>query len=183
MTPEERSRNMAAIKGSDTKPELLVRRYLHAHGFRYGLHNRKLPGSPDIVLRKYKTVIFINGCFWHGHENCKYYRLPKSNIDFWQNKITRNRKRDAETAAALVAKGWRVITIWECKLKTVAQREATLSNLVRAIKGIPAKYELSEYDELPVAAEPEQIYNEPLRQNDVSEEAKRQNDVLETPSQ
>lgn len=150
---------MAAIKCCDTKPEMLVRCYLHAHGFRYGLRNRKLPGTPDIVLRKYNTVIFINGCFWHGHESCKYYRLPKSNIDFWQAKITRNRERDAETAATLTSKGWRVITVWECELKTVAKREATLANLASSIKGCSTGYELSEYEGLPIAAEPEQIYN------------------------
>ena len=122
---EERSRNMAAIKANDTKPEMLVRHYLHAHGFRYGLHNHKLPGSPDIVLRKYKTVIFINGCFWHGHEDCKYYRLPKSNIEFWHTKIERNRQRDTETIEALKAKSWRVITIWECELRNIAQRSET----------------------------------------------------------
>ncbi|MCH5238482.1 MAG: DNA mismatch endonuclease Vsr, partial [Muribaculaceae bacterium] len=96
MTPEQRHKCMAAIKGKDTKPEMIVRKYLHSLGYRYGLHNKKLPGSPDLVLRKYKTVIFIHGCFWHGHEGCKYYRLPKSNVEFWQDKITRNRQRDRE---------------------------------------------------------------------------------------
>lgn len=156
---EERSRNMAAIKASDTKPEMLVRRYLHAHGFRYGLHNHKLPGSPAIVLRKYKTVIFINGCFWHGHEGCKYYRLPKSNTDFWQAKITRNRERDVETSAALTAKGWRIITIWECELKTVAQREETLARLIKNIRDQAHQYNQSWEDELSVAAEPMAPYN------------------------
>lgn len=93
-TPEERSRNMAAIHSSDTQPEMHVRRYLHSMGWRYGLHNKNLPGSPDIVMRRFKTVIFIHGCFWHGHENCKYYRLPKSNTEFWQTKININRARD-----------------------------------------------------------------------------------------
>ena len=129
MTPEQRHRCMAAIKGKDTKPEMLVRRYLHSLGYRYGLHNKKLPGSPDLVLRKYKTVIFIHGCFWHGHEGCKFYRLPKTNEVFWQEKITRNQQRDQETSRLLRAKGWNVITIWECDLKSKDKREKTLSKL------------------------------------------------------
>ena len=133
MTPEQRHRCMAAIKSNDTKPEMLVRRYLHALGYRYGLHNKKLPGSPDIVLRRLRTVIFINGCFWHGHDNCKYYRLPKTNPDFWRTKIEANRARDARTASALRTLGWHVIVIWECSLRTVAQREATLRTLAATL--------------------------------------------------
>ena len=94
MTPEQRSRCMAAIKGKDTKPEMIVRKYLFSRGLRYRVNNRKLPGSPDIVLKKYKTVVFIDGCFWHGHEGCKYYRLPKTNVDFWRHKIAMNIARD-----------------------------------------------------------------------------------------
>lgn len=90
MTPEQRSRNMAAIKGKDTKPEMIVRKYLFSRGMRFRVQVRKLPGTPDIVLPKYKTVIFVNGCFWHGHEDCKYFRLPKSNVEFWKEKIKRN---------------------------------------------------------------------------------------------
>lgn len=90
MTPEQRSRNMAAIKGKDTKPEMIVRKYLFSSGMRFRVQVRKLPGNPDIVLPKYKTVIFVNGCFWHGHEDCKYFRLPKSNVEFWKEKIKRN---------------------------------------------------------------------------------------------
>lgn len=90
MTPEQRSRCMAAIKGKDTKPEMIVRKYLFSRGMRFRVQVRKLPGTPDIVLPKYKTVIFVNGCFWHGHEGCKYFRLPKSNIEFWKEKIKRN---------------------------------------------------------------------------------------------
>lgn len=129
MTPEQRHRCMAAIKSNDTKPEMLVRRYLHALGYRYGLHNKKLPGSPDIVLRRLRTVIFINGCFWHGHDNCKYYRLPKTNPDFWRSKIDANRARDARTASALRALGWHVIVIWGCQLKTEELRTKTLREL------------------------------------------------------
>lgn len=90
MTPEQRSRNMAAIKGKDTKPEIIMRKYLFSRGMRFRVQVRKLPGTPDIVLPKYKTVIFVNGCFWHGHEDCKYFRLPKSNVEFWKEKIKRN---------------------------------------------------------------------------------------------
>lgn len=108
---------MAAIKDKDTKPEILVRKFLFSKGLRYRLNNRKLPGSPDIVLKKYKTVIFVDGCFWHGHEGCKYFRLPKSNTSFWETKITRNIERDKETTQALTALGWKVIRIWECELR------------------------------------------------------------------
>jgi DNA mismatch endonuclease vsr len=90
MTPEQRSRCMAAVKGKDTKPEMIVRKYLFSRGMRFRVQVRKLPGTPDIVLPKYKTVIFVNGCFWHGHEDCKYFRLPKSNVEFWKEKIKRN---------------------------------------------------------------------------------------------
>lgn len=155
---EERSRNMSAIHSGDTKPEMLVRKYLHSQGFRYGLHNHKLPGSPDIVLRKYKTVIFINGCFWHGHEGCKYYRLPKSNIEFWQTKIERNRQRDIETVKALKTKGWRVITIWECELRTFIQRSETLIQLVKDIKGDLKSVGYTQEGQIHIAAEPEAEY-------------------------
>lgn len=128
-TPEERSRNMAAIRSSDTKPEMLVRRYLHSMGWRYGLHNKKLPGSPDIVMRRFKTVIFVHGCFWHGHDNCKYYRLPKSNTEFWQDKVNKNRARDERDIKALYKLGWNVIIIWECELKTDVLRRQTFSRL------------------------------------------------------
>lgn len=140
MTPEQRSRCMAAIKGKDTKPEMIVRRYLHSLGYRYGLHNRNLPGSPDLVLRKYKTVIFIHGCFWHGHDGCKYNRLPKSNVEFWQEKITRNRQRDQEAVRFLKEKGWNVITIWECDLKSRDKRETTLRKLNLQLRKLRLPY-------------------------------------------
>lgn len=128
-TPEERSRNMAAIHSSDTQPEMHVRRYLHSMGWRYGLHNKNLPGSPDIVMRRFKTVIFIHGCFWHGHENCKYYRLSKSNTEFWQTKININRARDERDIKALNKLGWNVIIVWECELKTEERRKLTFRRL------------------------------------------------------
>lgn len=156
MTKQQRHDCMAAVKGKDTKPEMLVRRYLHGLGYRYGLHNRKLPGSPDLVLRRLKTVIFIHGCFWHGHVGCKYYRLPKSNIDFWQTKIDRNRKRDAEVEAKLNSMGWRVLTVWECDLKNKEQRERTLSDLAKTLFHICKRtYAFYHYPDTEVAEPPE----------------------------
>lgn len=102
---------MSAIKNKDTKPELLVRKFLFSRGFRYRLNHPRLPGHPDLVLRKYRTVIFINGCFWHGHKECKYFVLPKTNVEFWSAKIERNRKRDAEEQHQLASMGWHCITI------------------------------------------------------------------------
>lgn len=133
MTPEQRSRCMAAIKGKDTKQEVMVRKFLFSKGLRYRLNSRKLPGSPDIVLKKYKTVIFVDGCFWHGHEGCKYFRLPKSNTLFWKAKITRNIERDMETTQALKDLGWKVIRIWECELRNKSSREAALNKLFNDI--------------------------------------------------
>ena len=129
MTPEQRSRCMAAIKGKDTKPEILVRKFLFSRGLRYRVNNRKLPGSPDIVLKKFKTVVFIDGCFWHGHEGCKYYRLPKTNADFWRHKITLNIARDYANNIYLQLEGWRVIRVWECEIRTKAKRDETLERL------------------------------------------------------
>ena len=117
MTKEQRHSCMSRIKGRDTKPEMLVRRYLHSHGYRYRVNVRRLPGTPDIVLRKYKTAIFINGCFWHGHEGCRYYVPPKINSQFWQQKIERNKQRDIEKRIQLRLLGWHTIIIWECQLK------------------------------------------------------------------
>ena len=113
MTKEQRHRCMSRIKGKDTKPEMLVRRYLHSRGYRYRVNVRRLPGAPDIVLRKYRTVIFINGCFWHGHEGCRYYVPPKNNSQFWQQKIERNKQRDMEKRIQLRLLGWHTIIIWE----------------------------------------------------------------------
>ena len=125
---ERRHANMAAIHGKDTKPEMVVRRWLWRHGFRYRLNYPWLPGKPDLVLRKYRTCIFVNGCFWHGHEGCKYYTVPKTNTEFWVNKVKRNQERDEKVRDKLALMGWRTITIWECELKP-AQRESTLESL------------------------------------------------------
>lgn len=124
-----RSYNMSRIKGKNTRPEELVRKYLFSQGFRYRKNDKRLPGSPDIVLPRYKTVIFVNGCFWHGHEGCRYFVWPESNKDFWKNKIETNIARDNKKTAALESMGWKVITVWECELKSKA-REQTLSCLV-----------------------------------------------------
>lgn len=114
---EVRSYNMSKIKGKDTKPELLVRKFLHENGFRYRLHVKDLPGKPDIVLPKYKTVIFVHGCFWHGHENCKYYVVPKTRTEWWQDKINGNITKDKFVEDKLLLAGWKILKLWECELK------------------------------------------------------------------
>lgn len=113
-----RSRMMAGIRGKDTKPELIIRRGLHALGFRFRLHDRKLAGHPDMVLPRHRAVIFIHGCFWHGHD-CQLFRWPKTREDFWREKIGRNRERDAEAEGHLEDAGWRVLKIWECSMKGI----------------------------------------------------------------
>ena len=128
---ETRSYNMSCIKGKNTKPEELVRKFLFANGFRYRKNDKRLPGSPDIVLPKYKTVIFVNGCFWHGHEGCKYFVWPKSNKEFWENKIKANIERDNKKINQLVERGWKVITVWECELKK--DFEAVMQNLITEV--------------------------------------------------
>lgn len=129
---ETRSYNMSKIKGKDTKPELLVRRFLHKHGFRYRLHVKELSGKPDIVLPKYNTVIFVHGCFWHGHAGCRYYVVPKTRTEWWLNKITSNITNDLAVKEQLTAKGWKVIDIWECELKK-PQLDQSLDNLLTYI--------------------------------------------------
>ncbi len=118
ITPEQRSYTMSRIRSKDTKLEMAVRRHLHALGVRYRLHSSKLPGHPDIVLPKWHTVIFVNGCFWHRHEGCKSATTPRSNVEFWEAKFNRNVVRDKIEHAALEAVGWHVIVIWECEVKT-----------------------------------------------------------------
>lgn len=128
-----RSYNMSRIKGKDTKPEMLVRKFLHANGFRYRLHVKDLPGKPDIVLPKYKTVIFVHGCFWHGHEGCKYYVVPKTKTVWWLNKINTNIANDIKAVNVLKEAGWKVITLWECELKKSTVTD-TLQHLSSSIK-------------------------------------------------
>ena len=117
VSPEKRSETMSKIRSKNTKPELVVRHHLHMLGFRYRLHSPKLPGHPDIVLPKWHTVIFINGCFWHRHEGCKVATMPKSNVEFWTKKFERNVERDKKEQAALKEAGWHVLVIWECEIK------------------------------------------------------------------
>ena len=131
-TKQVRSYNMSQIKGKNTKPEMLVRKYLHAHGFRYRLHSKDLPGKPDIVLPKYKTLIFVHGCFWHGHEDCKYFVVPKTNTDFWLNKINGNIINDKKVLNALKKDGWRIVVVWECSLK----KEKKLNSLTSLVNKI-----------------------------------------------
>ncbi|MEO6456259.1 MAG: DNA mismatch endonuclease Vsr [Ginsengibacter sp.] len=131
-TKEIRSKNMAAIKSRNTKPEMLVRRFLHANGFRYKLHDKSLPGRPDIVLPKYKTVIFVHGCFWHGHDGCRYYVVPKTRTEWWLNKINGNIANDTKAIKALKKEGWKIINLWECDLKSLKITK-TLQSLLKKL--------------------------------------------------
>jgi DNA mismatch endonuclease (patch repair protein) len=142
LTPEQRHKNMAAIPSKDTKPEMIVRRGLWSRGFRYRLNSPKLPGHPDIVLKKYRTCIFINGCFWHGHDvasdfmvNSSCCKIPKTNREFWVSKIRKNKERDIEEQKKLAEMGWHCFTIWECELKG-SKREATIKSLVYTLNKI-----------------------------------------------
>ena len=132
MTKEQRHRCMAAIKSKGTRPEILVREYLFARGFRYRLNHPRLPGHPDIVLRKYRTVIFVNGCFWHGHEGCDSFKMPKTNTDFWEKKIRRNKQRDIDEQRQIASRGWHCSTVWEWQLKPHC-RQQTLASLAQAL--------------------------------------------------
>lgn len=133
LTPSQRHRNMASIRSASTKPELKIRHLLWHRGFRYRVNDRRLPGSPDIVLPKHKTVIFIHGCFWHGHKGCKNYTVPQTNTDFWIAKVARNQERDQEVWRELEAKGWSVIIVWECELKKSVLGE-TINRIAEEIR-------------------------------------------------
>ena len=162
LTKEQRHRCMSAIKSKSTKPELLVRKFLFSRGFRYRLNHPRLPGHPDLVLRKYRTVIFVNGCFWHGHEGCKSYKLPKTNVVFWKNKIMRNQSRDIEEMRQLASMGWHCITVWECQLKpkvrqqTLDALEYTLYHLYLEDRRVKS-YKMPE-EEYDMVAEPIESY-------------------------
>lgn len=134
LNTQQRHHCMSRIRGKDTKPELLVRKGLHARGFRFRLQDRKLPGRPDIVLPKYGVAIMVNGCFWHGHKGCRYATKPKSNVEFWEAKIARNKHRDEVTAAHLEALGWTVIVVWECELRGKETAEARIQTLAEEIR-------------------------------------------------
>jgi DNA mismatch endonuclease, patch repair protein len=130
-----RSYNMSRIRSSNTKPEMLVRKFLHAHGFRYRLHVKNLPGKPDIVLPKYKTIIFIHGCFWHGHKHCKYFTVPKTKTEWWLNKINGNIANDEKAVKELKKQGWKIIIVWGCEL--------TSSSVEKTLAGLPGKIHTS----------------------------------------
>ena len=172
LTPQQRHANMAAIHSKDTKPEMIVRRGLWKRGFRYRLNHKRLPGHPDLVLRKYRTCIFVNGCFWHGHgaslnekgelvsDRC-CCKIPKTNRDFWVAKIRRNKERDKEEQRKLAAMGWHCITVWECELKP-SKREDTLESIAFTLNHIwlqdhgakCVSYQKTEVDaQMPMAAE------------------------------
>ena len=130
--PETRSYNMSQIQGKDTKPEMMVRKFLHSNGFRYRLHAKDLPGKPDLVFPKYNSVIFVHGCFWHAHEGCKYFKIPDTRTKWWKDKLYANKKRDKENIKELEQEGWNVIVVWECELKS--NKENTLKNLASELE-------------------------------------------------
>jgi DNA mismatch endonuclease (patch repair protein) len=142
-SPEVRSFNMSRIKGKNTKPEMQVRKLLFSKGFRFRLHSVNLPGKPDIVLPRYKTVIFVNGCFWHGHEGCKYFVVPKTKTEWWLNKIGRTRQLDLENIGKLEDNGWNVFTIFECELMKL-NIDFTINDLIKNIKNKQNDYSNSD---------------------------------------
>lgn len=172
LSPEQRHKTMAAIRSKDTRPELIVRRWLWGRGFRYRLNHKRLPGHPDLVLRKYRTCIFVHGCFWHGHHinllfddlrltisGSKCCKIPQTNTEFWTNKIRRNQERDKEEQRQLAAMGWHCVTVWECELRP-ALREQTLRSLAFTLNkiymqdhAIVANYPPTEEQDLDIAAE------------------------------
>ncbi|WP_367649397.1 very short patch repair endonuclease [Burkholderia paludis] len=136
---------MSRIRGRNTKPELVVRRVLHAAGFRYRLHRRDLPGTPDLVLPKHRTAIMVHGCFWHVHKGCRFATTPASNSEFWHEKLTRNRERDRQQVEALQSLGWRVLVVWECSTKSSELRDRLQLELIQWLNGN------EEFGELPAA--------------------------------
>ncbi len=131
--PEVRSYNMSQVKGKNTKPEMLVRKFLHSNGFRYRLHVKDLPGKPDLVLPKYNSVIFVHGCFWHAHEDCEYFKMPKTRTKWWKEKLYGNKKRDKKNVKELKDSGWKVLIVWECELKQDKQEER-LKKLIQKLE-------------------------------------------------
>ena len=166
---EQRSKCMSHIHSQDTKPGLIIRKYLYKRGYRYRKNLKRLPGSPDIVLKKYGIVIFVHGCFWHGHDT--HFRMPKSNVEFWEKKISRNRQRDEENKEQLKRMGWNVLTVWECQLKP-AVREQTLMEIEYYInhsflqqhrtskKSEDKAYTVSKSENISIAAEEGEIYGD-----------------------
>ena len=141
--PKTRSRMMSGIRGKDTKPELLIRRALHAKGFRYRLHAKDIPGRPDMVFPRFHSVVFVHGCFWHGHD-CSLFRLPATRTEFWEEKIARNRKRDDEVSNMLVENGWRQLVVWECAIKGRGKLplEAVINQVASWIRGTEDRFEI-----------------------------------------
>lgn len=157
-TPQQRSKIMSKIRSRNTRPELIVRRYLWHAGYRYRLCDRRLPGRPDIVIRRLKVAIFVNGCFWHGHKS-HVRSLPQSNEEYWRKKITDNQARDLENGIRLRRMGWTVITIWECEL-TPRRKERTLEKLAETLRLLSGSgYRYAQAEEYRIAAEPSASYN------------------------
>jgi DNA mismatch endonuclease (patch repair protein) len=146
LTPAQRSRNMARIRGTHTAPERLLRSALHRAGFRFRLHRRDLPGRPDIVLAKYSVVIFVHGCFWHRHPGCVYATSPKTRASFWFEKLSENRERDFRQVRALLGAGWRVLVVWECALRNSDQQAAAVASAIKWLRGT------STYREVPASS-------------------------------
>ena len=145
-SPEKRSEVMSKIRSKNTRPEERVRKWLFKKGFRYRKNVTALPGKPDVVLARYKAVVFVHGCFWHGHDGCKYYRVPKTRAEWWLAKINHNRKRDEEVQAILRACGWKVFVLWECELRRAAEVDVRLEKLAMALRG-QQKQDVLELDE------------------------------------
>lgn len=137
----KRSKIMSKISSKNTKPEIVLRKALFEKGYRYRINYKKLPGSPDIVLPKYKTVIFVHGCFWHAHSNCKEAHLPKTNIEFWRNKINSNIKRDKKTTQLLISLGWNIIIVWECEIKK-KNMDSLINKIINSISQEQSKSDL-----------------------------------------
>ena len=160
MTPEQRHKCMSHIRSKATRPEMRVRQWLWAHGYRYRLNVKSVPGKPDIVMRPYRTAIFVNGCFWHGHEGCRMFKMPKTNTGFWEAKIDRNRARDRRNYTLLRENGWQVIVVWECQLaprqieQTMREVEVLLNeNMLALYRHKPVVYSVETDEPLPMAAE------------------------------
>jgi DNA mismatch endonuclease (patch repair protein) len=135
LTKTQRSRNMSRIRGTNTRPEKIVRSGLHRAGFRFRLHGRGLPGRPDIVLKRYRAVVACRGCFWHHHSGCRFATLPKTRAAFWRSKLTGNQQRDAEQVRQLAAAGWRVLVIWECALRQQRSRDSAIARAASWLRG------------------------------------------------
>lgn len=139
LTPNDRSLLMAKVSGKETKPEIIVRKFLFSNGLRYRKNVKSLPGTPDVVLKKYKTIIFVHGCFWHGHESCRASKLPSTNVEFWVDKREKNLERDKNKILQLEDMGWKVLIVWECEIKMKTKRESRLTSLLKEILNLDEK--------------------------------------------